>query len=165
MQFESDTQSHCFQAVGQALRQSFPSVVTDAHQPNYLLWQGSAMVEVQVRVFRGEICRIVARSLLIEKVRLTSGLMGWLLEQSELLEIGRFGTTDTDGITLSTSFLSCGPLDATALVASVHAILAQSDAYDDRIHDRWGAPAPSIASDKRARGGCWPRAFSSQWIS
>ncbi len=138
LEFLSDVQRRCYDRVAMHLRESFgEGVQVDADAPRFKLWQGSAMAEVRVEPWRGELCRIVVRSVVLSGVKVSSALLALLLEHNDKVDLGAFSMT-TEGEIVFHDAVVVHKIDPAALTAVVHTVLTVADTYDDRLREKWG---------------------------
>jgi hypothetical protein len=136
--FLSDVQRRCYDRVAIHLREAFgESVQVDPNAPRFQLWQGSARAEVRVDPWRGDLCRIVVRAVVLSGVRTTPGLLTFLLDHNDKVDLGAFSVTPQDEIVFQDAIV-VHKIDPSALIAVVHTVLTVADTYDDKLREKWG---------------------------
>ena len=113
----------------------FPSVRQDL--PVISLFMGSALVEVSVFPSGDDEAIVNTRSYVVTNVDLKPDLMKFLLQENSKMRFGAFGIDDNGDLIFEHTIVgsSC---DKPELEASVKAVLAIADEYDDKIVEIWG---------------------------
>ncbi len=138
MKFETAIQEACYDKVSTWMRElygKFPCPRNDA--PGLTLFMGSALIEIWVFPWNIDDAIINTRSYVVTGVELTPDLMRFLLRENSNTRFGAFGVNDRGDIIFEHSIVG-STCDRPELEASVNAVLAISDDYDDRIVERWG---------------------------
>lgn len=99
--------------------------------------RGSAYVEVSVWPWGKDEATISTRSWVVTKAPITPDLMKYLLLENYLMRFGAFGIDDVGDIFLQHTIVG-STCDREELTASVLAVGAQADHYDDIIVGKWG---------------------------
>ncbi|NEP84395.1 MAG: YbjN domain-containing protein [Okeania sp. SIO3C4] len=138
MQFETNIQEACYNKVSLWMRElfdKFPCVRRDL--PGVTLFMGSALVEVSVLAWGDNEAIINTRSYVVTNVDLKADLMKFLLQENSKMRFGAFGVDENNSIIFEHTIVG-STCDKPELEASVRAVLAISDEYDDKIVEQWG---------------------------
>lgn len=146
MEFEHKAHRQAYEKVGKLLKDSFGegfAAVPDV--PVYVGLQGSCMVNVIVYPWGSDDAAVNVRSWCVTDLsELSADLMSFLLTENWKFMFGAF-SVDPDGDIAFEHTIPAGNLDREELEASVRAVLATADEYDDRIVREWGG---ATARDK-----------------
>ena len=138
MKFETAMQEACYDKVSTWMRELYGKFPCPRHDaPELTLFMGSALIEVLVHPWNGDDAIISARSSVVTGVELTPDLMRFLLRENSDMRFGAFGVNDRGDIIFEHSIVG-STCDRPELEASVNAVLAIADDYDDKIVERWG---------------------------
>lgn len=138
MQFETVIQENCFNKISTWMDElfgKFPCKRQDV--PGFVLFMGSALVEVLVFPWGDEDAIIHTRSHVVTEAELTPDLMRFLLRENSIMRFGAFGV-DEEGDIIFEHTIVGSTCDKLELQASVTAVLEIADEYDDKIVERWG---------------------------
>jgi hypothetical protein len=138
MKFQTAMQEACYEKVAtwmQELYGKFPCARNDV--PGLALFMGSALVEVFVFPWNQDDAVINTRSYVVTGAELTPDLMRFLLRENNNMRFGAFGVDEQGDIVFEHTIVG-STCDQPELEASVNAVLAIADDYDDKIVERWG---------------------------
>lgn len=138
MKFQTAMQEACYEKIATWMRElygKFPCARNDV--PGLALFMGSALVEVIVFPWNEDDAIINTRSYVVTGTELTPDLMRFLLRENNNMRFGAFGV-DEQGDILFEHTIVGSTCDKPELEASVNAVLAIADDYDDKIVERWG---------------------------
>ncbi len=138
MEFQTKAQQACYDQIAiwmQELFGKFPCARQDF--PGLGLFMNSALVEVLVYAWNEDDAIINVRSHVVTGADPSPELMRFLLQENTGMRFGAFGIDETNNILFEHTIVG-STCDKKELEASVKAVLAVSDDYDDRIVERWG---------------------------
>ncbi|MGB3512452.1 MAG: YbjN domain-containing protein [Microcoleaceae cyanobacterium] len=138
MKFETNVQEACYNKIFMWMRElfdKFPSARQDL--PCISLFMGSALIEVSVFPWGDDEAIINTRSYVVTNVDLKPDLMKFLLQENSKMRFGAFGIDDHGDIIFEHTIIG-STCDKPELEASVKAVLAIADEYDDKIVETWG---------------------------
>ena len=95
------------------------------------------MASVLVVPWGDERAVVRVRAWVVMGAELTPELMNYLLLENNQFVLGSFGIDDEDDIFFAHSLLA-NDLDKAELRATLNAVKATADGYDDEIQKRWG---------------------------
>jgi hypothetical protein len=138
MKFKTDTQKACYDRVARWMKELFGELaVVGEESPVFFVNMGSAVVHVVVFAWNDDDATITARAYLVRGAELTVDLLKYLLRENADMRFGAFGIDD-DGDILFEHTIRGSTCEKEELKASVMAVLAVADKYDDEIVARWG---------------------------
>jgi hypothetical protein len=138
MEFESDAQRICYKNVSVWLREIFGEFVFDREDaPILAIQKGSALAEIGVFPWRDDDAVVSVRSWVVTGCDIRPDLLDFLLKENNKFLFGAFGLDDVNQIFIQHSIVG-STCDKPELRASVMAVAAMADDYDDVIVSRWG---------------------------
>jgi len=138
MEFKTAAQKACYDKVASWMKELFGELVLmRGDAPIMGVMMGSAFAQVAVQPWGDDNATIVTRAYLVTGAELTPDLMRYLLRENADMRFGAFGV-DQDGDILFEHSIVGSSCDKGELKASVLAVLATADKYDDEIVARWG---------------------------
>jgi len=137
--FEHEAHEKAYEKVGKHLQETFGvGFVAIPDAPVYVGTQGSCMVQVWVFPWGPDDAVVNVRSwVVMDMGEIPADCLKFLLEQNYQFRFGAF-SLDADGAVVFEHTIPAGKLDREELQASVSAVLATADEYDNRIVSEWG---------------------------
>ncbi len=139
MEFETEAQRECYEdRIGPWMLEIFgDGIMTREDRPVIGVRHGSAFAQVGVVPWGDSDTTVTTRAYVVTDVELTPELLHYLLTRNEGMPFGAFAV-DRDGDILFEHSIVGSTCDRKELEASVKAVLATADQYDDEIVERWG---------------------------
>lgn len=137
MEFQTQAQQECHTKVAGWMDELFEQIPWEKlDEPGFGLFMGSAWVEVRVYPWQ-EDSVINIRSTVVSGANMAADLQSHLLRENAEMRFGAFSVNDAGDILFEHTIVG-STCDPNELEASVHAVLAAADNYDDQIVQRWG---------------------------
>jgi hypothetical protein len=136
LQFRTSCQEDVYRKVKSYLDELVDEHFDDAEHCDFYLKYGTTVVEISVDPFDQDDAVIEVLAFCVQGVEPTLDLMRELLRINSEVQIGAFSMVDGD-VYFSHSFLG-RRLQADQLIASLNAVAAVSDEYDEQIVQRFG---------------------------
>ncbi|KAI9135165.1 T3SS (YopN, CesT) and YbjN peptide-binding chaperone 1 [Acaryochloris sp. CCMEE 5410] len=137
MEFQTQAQQECHTKVASWMDELFEDIPWEKlDDPGFGLFMGSAWVEVRVFPWQ-EDSVINIRSTVVSGANMAADLQSHLLRENAEMRFGAFSVNDAGDILFEHTIVG-STCDPNELEASVHAVLAAADNYDDQIVQRWG---------------------------
>jgi hypothetical protein len=140
MDFEHKAHEEAYKKIGEYLKESFGTDGFTAVEtgPVYMGAEGSAMINVVVYPWGTDDAIVNIRSwVVMDMGEITPECMKFLLTENYTFRFGAFGI-DPEGDIAFEHTVPAGKLDREELEASVKAVRATANEYDDRIVSEWG---------------------------
>lgn len=138
MDFYNQIHAEAYARVKQMLTELYGEMyLVDEEAPRFGVREGSAVANVFVMPWGEDQAVVDVRAWVVMGAELTPELMKFLLLQNNQFMLGGFGIDDEGDIFLSHSLLA-NDLDKAELRASINAVKATADHFDDEIQSRWG---------------------------
>lgn len=137
MEFQTQAQQDCHAKVAGWMDQLFGKIPWEQlDEPGFGLFMGSAWVEVRIYPWQ-EDSVINIRSTVVSGAKMAPDLQTFLLRENAERRFGAFSVNDAGEILFEHTIVG-STCDPNELEASVLAVLAAADDYDDKIVERWG---------------------------
>uniref|UniRef100_A0A7C4GG03 YbjN domain-containing protein n=1 Tax=candidate division WOR-3 bacterium TaxID=2052148 RepID=A0A7C4GG03_UNCW3 len=138
MEFETQAQKKVYEKIAPWMRELFGQFAT-AHEsaPVFGVVFGSTIAHVAVFPWGDDDATITTRAWVVTGTELTPDFMKFLLLQNDKMRFGAF-LVDSDGDVFFEHTIVGSTCDKEELKASVLAVAATADRYDDEIVQRWG---------------------------
>lgn len=137
MEFQTQAQKDCHARVARWMDKLFSQIPWEQlDEPGFGLFMGSAWVEVRVYPWQ-EDSVVNIRSTVVSGAKMATDLQTFLLRENAEMRFGAFSVNDAGDILFEHTIVG-STCDANELEASVLAVLAAADDYDDKIVERWG---------------------------
>lgn len=138
MKFQHEAHEAAYEKVRDYLTQLFgESYATHRESPMFQIEHGSTKANILVMPFGDGRAVVDVRAYVVMGAELTQDLLKYLLRENDAFVLGAFGIDDDDDVFFSHSMVA-DDLDKAELRASVYAVAATADRYDDEIKRRWG---------------------------
>lgn len=137
MEFQTQAQQECHAKVASWMDDLFEQIPWEKlDEPGFGLFMGSAWVEVRIYPWQ-EDSVINIRSNVVSGAKMAADLQAHLLRENAEMRFGAFSVNDAGDILFEHTIVG-STCDPNELEASVNAVLAAADNYDDQIVQRWG---------------------------
>lgn len=138
MEFQSEAQKAVYEKIKPWMSELFGEFARPREDaPVFGIAVGSAWVTTAVYPWRDDDATICTRGYVVTDVELTPELMKFLLQENNGMRFGAFGV-DQDEDVFFEHTIAGSSCDKAELRASVMAVVATADEYDDKIVARWG---------------------------
>ncbi|WP_299487285.1 YbjN domain-containing protein [Acaryochloris sp. IP29b_bin.137] len=137
MEFQTQAQQACHAKVASWMDELFEQIPWEKlDEPGFGLFMGSAWVEVRIYPWQDDSV-INIRSTVVSGAKMAADLQSHLLRENAEMRFGAFSVNDAGDILFEHTIVG-STCDPNELEASVQAVLAAADNYDDQIVERWG---------------------------
>ncbi|NJN38473.1 MAG: YbjN domain-containing protein [Acaryochloridaceae cyanobacterium CSU_3_4] len=139
MEFQTQAQQECHAKVAGWMEELFEQIPWEQlDEPGFGLFMGSAWVEVRIYPWHEDEDSVVnIRSTVVSGAKMTPELQTFLLRENAEMRFGAFSVNDVGDILFEHTIVG-STCDSNELEASVTAVLAAADDYDDQIVEHWG---------------------------
>jgi hypothetical protein len=138
MQFTSLPQKRIYELIFPWIRELFGSFATPIPDiPLFNIVIGESIAQVGVYPWGEDDATITTRSLVVNHVDLSPGLLRYLLKENDKMRFGAFGLDSEDNI-LFEHTMAGSACNKDGLKGSILAVVITADQYSQQIIDRWG---------------------------
>lgn len=138
MEFQTEAQKACYEKISPWMKELFGEfAVAREDAPVFGVRVGSAVAQTVVFPWGDDDATICTRAYVVMGAELTLDLMRYLLRKNADMRFGAFGIDDDGDIFFEHTVVG-STCDKNELRASVLAVVATADNFDDEIVARWG---------------------------
>jgi len=138
MQFQSKEQQACYEKILPWMTDLFgPFLRVRDEIPSFGVIVGAANIQLAVLAWGERDALITTRCYVVTNIKMTSGLMEYLLHENNRMIFGAFGVDEDGDIFVQHTIIGTS-VDKEELKTSIYGVVHTADAYDEAIQQRWG---------------------------